>query len=289
MSDFADRLERELLAAGGRSYQRRARRRLRRPGTGALAMFASAAVTAAVVALVFVTGVVGGHGPPAHRPVATPTPAPSQRCGSHGRPAPGGGGAPTALLSRLAVLRHGGRRTVLHSFISDAYDTLHIYLRYVRTVPGPDGIRFQLVPVVDCSLPRGYVGRGQSRAIPQEHLLVRVSGRAVGSPRWLDAGNVLQIAGGYAFSGFYLRDHHWLQLVLAGDEVARVKLRLDQAGRPTRYRIVPARENVAAAIVGVDDGPTIITSYGPHGRSLHYEYVPNHDCLTHHTTQACLA
>jgi hypothetical protein len=145
-----------------------------------------------------------------------------------------------------------------------------------------------LAPVLLCSLPDGIIDRGSPKSVAHEHVLLQVLGPAIGERRWVDGGTARQIAGGYAFSGFYLRDHHWLQLVLTADDVARVKLSLSPAGGPATSRTVTPVANVVAAVVGVDDGPFIITSYDAHGRVLHREYVPNHDCLTHHTTQACL-
>jgi hypothetical protein len=70
MSGFADRLERELLDAGRRSYEGRARQ----PRAGMLALVTSTAVTAAVVAVVLETGVFGAdHGASTQHPGQTST------------------------------------------------------------------------------------------------------------------------------------------------------------------------------------------------------------------------
>jgi hypothetical protein len=95
-----------------------------------------------------------------------------------------------------------------------------------------------LAPVLLCSLPDGIIDRGSPKSVAHEHVLLQVLGPAIGERRWVDGGTARQIAGGYAFSGFYLRDHRWLQLVLTADDVARVKLSLSPAGGPATSRTV---------------------------------------------------
>jgi hypothetical protein len=242
-------------------------------------------VTAAVVAVVSVVGQVGGG---RARPVI---PAAGKTSGA----APCGGRLQgqsarlSALLKQMAVLRHPTPGTGHQSFIPPSWHALRNDVRYDRALAPVHRLYVAVSPVLLCVLPDGLIDPGNPRSVAQEHVLVEVLGPKIGEHEWVDGGNARQIAAGDAFSGFHLRNHHWLQVVLTANDVARVSFRLHPAGGPTFSRSLTPVNNVVAAVVGVNDGPSIITSYDVHGRVLHRETTPSHDCQTLHTARACAA
>lgn len=201
MSEFVNRLERELLAAGKRPQARRAGRRLirdvRRAGPGVfVAMFAVAAV-------VFAVTVAAGL---QHHSAATNTRV-SPTSGSRALP-PGFGrhacnlkqtrgrtilpplirsqAAPSrALLSVAGFLQRpatGADRINLKTVDRWPDEILGVYVRYVRVIRGPDRTRVAVVPAVICggsaSL-RGGTRYATSFApgpppVPQEALFMRL-------------------------------------------------------------------------------------------------------------------
>jgi hypothetical protein len=259
MSDYADRLERALLDAGRRSYER--------PRRGVLTMFASAAVTAAVVAIVFVTGVFGHGG-------ATTTPPPA--AGTVGNsptttiPATGGlvaspachehragnrivlpplrfsSGKPNAhLLGELAGLR--APATAADHIDRDTFDrtvdtTLSIFTRYVRTVDGPDGTRITLIPSVACN----QALRNKPGTVVQT-MVMQVSGPRFlrdSHPTTVIVGDWHYIASGLAFATVGSTNRGWLQIAVEPDRVAKVFLQLSYLDRPVITRTLEPRNNV---------------------------------------------
>jgi hypothetical protein len=271
MTDFVDRLEQELLAAGRRA---RARRRVR----AAAALAVTALLSLGVVGAVGAAILSSGHGP---RP--TPTAALPQHCWQPPRDpasavAPSTDASPsTALLSLLGVLRRpatNGDRISLRGLIYTPITA--VYSRYVRVVD-TDGMRVALVLAQVCGRVRGspYPARPpasppRSGVRPYDAIFLI----ALDAPRpraMFEAATAAQVEAGGAIRQAWPEGGRSLVAVVVPDGVARVELSF---GTHQPRLSMPVRDNLALATPSPGPSAVAVTWYDSSGRTIHHEQLP---------------
>jgi hypothetical protein len=166
MSDFVDRLERELLTSGKRHFSRRSRSRR---SIAVAPVLLSIAVTLAVVVVILSSGSTRSHPhAPLSKPPQTPAPGSQNITASN---APGcrfkstpkramvlpplvkSAAVPSALVALVGLLRTPATpddHIDLTQFDRAPWIVTSVYVRYIRVLDGPRGARIALVPARIC-------------------------------------------------------------------------------------------------------------------------------------------
>jgi hypothetical protein len=295
MSNYLERLERELLAAGGRyrapaGRQSRARRRPL-AGLGKTAPIAlSFAVTIAIVAVVVATGVLHGtsgagtHGhstvtPPSGgyvAPIVSRSPACRLRRTQSGLPplvssnaSPG-----TALASILAIARtpvNGTGVKSLGPFDRDPVGILTVYDRYIRIVHGARGTRVAFFPASICNevqTSRAGQSPQRIRIAPEQAMVMLVLSNPLPRPAIL-VGTASTISSGPAVPGLDLPNQRgWIQATVVPDGVARVVMHFTPPFLHHYTATVMIHDNVGIAVRKPDYTPTTVSWHGANGQLI---------------------
>ncbi len=284
MSDFVDRLERELLAAGRRSRPRSLARRL---AANTLPLVASVAVTALVVVVIVTAGFIHGNantptGAAHHRAGAPPTNTlglSARACAVKRErndfvlaPLIKTAAAPSqALLSQAAFLRRpAGLEDRFDLRFLDRWpdEVVAVYVRYIRVISGPHNARVAIMPALICS----RNGALENHRPPIESLMMVALSTPPHFPRVTSLlGTAADIRNGTAraFSGTSL-PLLWVSVV--PDGVAKVVLRI-----PGHHRAVVSitiHDNVGIARPVPGYAPASITWYAPDGKPVRTFHPP---------------
>jgi hypothetical protein len=310
MSDYVDRLERELLSAGRNSYQRRVAGRRTRGTT--FALLGSAMVTAAVIAVIILTGVLStaSHSARPTDPGRLPTvrgprlggPTTTRAVGAcrTGKATKGVSPPPLryssaspsgALLHELAVLRSSTYAAQLRrsTFNPSPWDAIRVYTRYVRAVSAPADSQIVLIPAIVCALPISNL-QGVQAFAPHEVLLMQVLGPKFANngrhPGTILVGSAQQIAHQPVLPGLDADNRAWMQTTVVPDGVARVEMHFTPPFRPFYTRTLAVHNNVAAAFPLPAYTPTTTTWYDAAGHVVHrfvdHTALRYETCLRHH-------
>ena len=290
MSDYLERLERELLAAGRRAQalsarQPRSGRRLLAHLTGATPVVLSVAVTIAIIAVVVATGALGGTpGKTAqqgrHIYVGEPSVSRARAC----RPRHTPSGLPPlvdssaspgpALQSILTLAREPGNGTgvaSLGAFDRDPVGVLTVYRRYIRIVAGEKGTKLAFFPAVVCNqVQTSPAGRNppRMRIAPAEAIVMLVLSNPGLHPAIL-AGTPATILNGPADPGLDLPDQRgWIQATVVPDGVARVVMHFTPPFLHHYTVTMMIQHNIGVAVRKPDYTPTTVYWYAADGHLI---------------------
>jgi hypothetical protein len=276
MSDFVDRLERELLAAGRRPRPHRVARRLSAHAMPVLLSVAAAGIVAAVIVIAATTR----ERPvaPAARPVG-PVVSTASKCRlrntgdravlqalvrSKASPS-------AALVSQVGVLRQQATtadHVNLRQLDRWPYEVLAVYMRYIRVLSGPHGARIALLPASVCSSPLPAPFPTRIRPVPHDVLLMQIISNPASFRPTIYVGTGADIPAGQANG--YLdnpvpQGKSGVRLLIVPDGVVRVVLRY-QGHRPAAT--IPIHGNVGIANPVPQLTPIRTTWYSPNGRVI---------------------
>lgn len=316
MSDYLDRLEHELLAAGrryrlGASASSSRRRRPLRKLAGTVSVFLSLGVTIAVVAVVIATGLINGSSDKslAHHGHTNPTaplglvspkvsvaPACRARHSTYGLPplaksdaAPG-----QALGSILSIARQptgGDGLAGVGSFDRAPVRVLRVFTRYVRIVDGEKGTRLAFFPAIICNEtdfgPAGHLPQRVRIAPAQAIVMVVLSNPP---PRTaILVGTASTIRNGPALPGLDLPNNRgWIQATVVPDGVARVVMHFTPPFLHHYTATTAIHDNIGIVVRKPDYTPTTVSWYAADGHLIH-TFVDHKDlryeqCLAKHHT-----
>ena len=270
MSDFVDRLERELLAAGRRS---RPQRLARCAGATIVVVWPavlSIGVAGAVAAVILGSGSARRVAPSERRP------APVRQCWRPPRNvrdalAPSTDAAPSrALLSAVGVLRRGATAGDHISLRGLVYSPITaVYARYIRVVTDMAGERFALVPAQVCGRANGGLYPAappgvRVEAPPRDAIFVVML--AAPEPRALfDAGDSAAITTGQSLGQWWPEGDGSVIATVVPDGVSRVTLSF---GAHHRNLSMSVDDNLAVHRPSPARTPLSSTWYGPDGRII---------------------
>jgi hypothetical protein len=314
MSDYLDRLERELLGAGHRyradsvTPAPSGRARVPRVG-GALAVVLSLGVTCAVVVVVVLTGVLPGgsvqtagdrhHAIPSHPPRFVGTvkvdTAPACRLRHNAYGLPRLVESPATPSSELGAILSIARQPAasdelqaLGTYDRDPVRVLVVFKRFIRIVHGEQGTRLAFFPAVVCN--QTFFGTG---ALPQRVEITPVQAMVMlvlSNPPFRTAilvGTAATISNGPALPGLDLPDNRgWIQATVVPDGVARVVMHFTPPFLHHYTATATIHDNIGIIVRRPDYTPTIVSWYAADGhlirtfvdrRDLRYE-----QCLAKH-------
>jgi hypothetical protein len=314
MSDYLDRLERELLAAGRRHQNAAApsspRRgpAMQRRWRATIPVILSLAVTIAVVAVV--VAVSGTHhtsphtpGHHQHNPInplgifhtkVSTAPACRVRHSHDGLPAliksdanPGPG-----LASILGIARQpatGGSLTDVGSFDRDPVRVLTVFRRFVHVVDGAHETRLAFFPAVVCN----ETDYGPSDRLPQRVRIAPAQAMVMvvlsnPPPRTaILVGTASTIRTGPALPGLDLPDNRgWIQATVVRDGVSRVVMHFTPPFLHHYTATATVQDNVAIIVRKPDYTPTTVSWYAADGHLIHtfvnQQAIQYDQCLAQH-------
>lgn len=310
MSDYLDRLERELLSAGRRHQARSAFpsvRRSRLPRLrGSAPIIASLAVTAGVAAIILGTGLIHGrsssttghHPQPSPTSITGPTATTVTAVGACRQP-PGrpprlimSDAAPEPKLANiLSIAREpapGDGATAIQGFNRYPLDVLTVFRRFIRIVNGERGVRIAFFPVVFCqqtSSGRGFPPSRIRLAPAQGIVMLPLQGREK-TPA-IGASTPSAILAGSALPGLGRANNRgWIQAAIVPDGVAKVVMQFTPPFLHHYTATASVHDNVAVVVRDPDYTPTTVRWYAADGHLLH-TYVDRADlryenCLAQH-------
>ena len=296
MSDYLERLERELLAAG-RVYRRRAaappagRRWPIRSRVGrALPIILSLAVTAAVVAIVVAIGATSrpadttaghhGHANPTSpigiiQPRVYTAPACRVRHTLSGLPPLVMSDAPPSpgLGSMLTIARQPASSdysTQVGAYDRDPVRVLTVFKRFVRVVATERGTRLAFFPAVVCN--QTAFGPGQLarsvRITPQQAIVMVVLSNP--PPRTaILVGTAAMIRNGQALAGLDLQNNRgWIQAIVVPDGVARVVMQFTPPFLHHYSATATIHQNIGVVVRNPNYTPTTVYWYAANGQLI---------------------
>jgi hypothetical protein len=295
MSDYLDRLQTELLAAG-RGYQERGATssagagRPRRRLTGLVPVVVSLAVTVLVVAAALGIGLIHGaspsatgqhgRGPVSPAPVNPTQPkvtvAPACRTGGAHPGLPPlvmSDAAPSAQLrSILALAREpagGEGAAAIRGFDRSPLNVLTVFRRYIRIVAGGRGVRAAFVPVVFCQQIDSGSGFTPSRIrITPAQAIIMVPLDLAPKVTAVTVSTAALIRSGFALPGLDTPDHQWMQGVVVPDGVTRVVMHFTPPFLHSYSATVAIRDNVGLIVRRPDYTPTSVSWYAADGHLI---------------------
>jgi hypothetical protein len=277
MSDFLERLERELLVAGQRANSLQVSpRRSKRPVVRLVPLFASILVIAVVATIAIARHSASDAIAPSSRPqVGQSARYTAQSCGSrHGGGQPdlprvvgGDATAPAQLVSLVGALRKPatpGDAVNLREFTGGADGVLEVYARYIRVVAGPHGERIALIPARVCN-PTQAAGRSPDHG-PQVALLIATLSPA--QVRTVSVGTADDIRAARAnplFGGWVSRNTR-VEVTIVPDGVTRVVFHCP--GQQPANSVAVVHWNVGIANPVCKSGPSSATWYSASGKAI---------------------
>jgi hypothetical protein len=307
MSDYLDRLERELLSAG-RRYQARSAppsvRRSRLPRLRAsVAVIASLAVTIGVVAVILGAGLIhgGSSSTTGHHAQQTPTtlPGPTGTKVTAVGACRRRGGLPPLVMSNaapgpeladiLSIARDpagDGGATTIRGFDRYPLGVLTVFRRFIRIVSAERGVRVAFFPVVFCQQTpsgRGFPPPRIRIAPAQAIVMLPLQGKTLA----VEASTPSVILDGSALPGLdRLNNGGWIQSVIVPDGVAKVVMQFTPPFLHHYTVTATIHDNVAVVVRNPDYTPTIVRWYAANGHLLHtyvdWPALHYQNCLAHH-------
>ncbi len=289
MTDFVDRLERELLTSGKRHFSGRTRRS--RAPIAVVPMLVSLGVTLAVAAVILSSGGSRSH---SHAPLARPTHAPPPRIPAGGPPnitasnAPGcrfkqskramllpplveSEQAPSALVSLLGLLRApatASDRIDLKHFNRFPWIVTTVYVRYIRVVDGPQNARIAIIPAQVCGEVLSSPNAGPVRVAPHDVLLMQVLSNPPSDRGAVYVGTAADIRAGAANPILTTggQPHTSRTLTIVPDGVARVVFSFP--GHRPDTATTTIHNNIGVSNLTPAHMPTTTTWYAQNGRII---------------------
>jgi hypothetical protein len=313
MSDYLDRLETALLAAGRRYQQRDAPRSgfagrgLLRVG-GVVPIMASLAVTALVVAVVLATGLIHGSSQPttAHHGNGPVRPVPVNPTQPRVTTAPGcrlrgtppryeplvmSDGAPDAQLRSLLSLARDpasvDAAAAIRGFDRAPLNIQTVFRRFIRLVDGERGVRVAFFPAVFCQQTDFGSGFPPTRihiAPAQGIVMIPLQGHPLVTATTASTASLIR--SGFALPGQGRIGGGWIQAAIVPDGVAKVVMHFTPPFLHHYSATAPIHDNIGIVVRRPDYTPTSVSWYDAAGRLIR-TFVDRKDlrydnCLAQH-------
>ena len=308
MSDYLERLEQELLAAGRRRQRRSlasaSRWRLPRLA-GAMPVILSVAATLGVLAVVVATGIFpatshktpADHNPPSSgiQPKVSTAPACRVRHNHFGLPAliKSDAAPDPALGSILSIARQpatGGGLAAVGAYDRDPVRVLTVFKRFVRIVTGERDTRLAFFPAIVCNetdfTQSGHSFPERITIAPEPAMVMVVLSNP--PPRTaILVGTASTIRNGRALPGLDLPNQRGrIQATVVPDGVARVVMHFTPPFLHHYTATATIHDNVGIIVRKPDYTPTTVSWYAVDGHLIH-TFVDHRDlryeqCLARH-------